>query len=319
MGNILGSVDTTTALKTSVDLVNASQNKALSLDNGDTAVKQKLTVSGVSTFNDNVVIAPGKTINSVDIGVINSDVTKLKTDVSGISSGDFTGKAVSGVTAITSTGLGTFSSVKTSDIDINGNITSSTGKKYIVGDSTGTVLTNGLLPSDPKYAFQKFETSTGDIQLKTVTNGGKIKLNNITINNDTMSNVTFLTTSNKITGGSIQSNGDIDIVGASNSVSFGGVKVLNATNLKYGTTTELNASSLIVPNVTSTSINNTGDVSNTGSFNNRGAIKIGTNKWLINEVDDAVKGKRLCFGMEDTSGRATYWTCMNNRGNLELA
>jgi hypothetical protein len=62
-----------------------------------------------------------------------------------------------------------------------------------------------------------------------------------------------------------------------------------------------------------------GSVTNSGALTNTGALKIGGNKWLINEVvsTDALKGTRLCFGAEDSAGKATYWTCMNKDGNLE--
>ena len=79
-----------------------------------------------------------KKLNGIDVASLNTNLGALETSVKGMNSavsGDFAGKAISGATAVTasgagtfgsvtSTGLGTYGSLKTSDIDINGNITS---------------------------------------------------------------------------------------------------------------------------------------------------------------------------------------------------
>lgn len=310
MGNIVSSIETASTLKSTFDSEKKTQDTALNLANGDVTVKQKLTVAGTSTFNDDITLAAGKKLNGIDVTTLSTNIGTLEKSVSGMNtaiSGDFTGKSITGATAVTasgagtfgsvtSTGAGAFGSVKTSNIDINGNITSSTGKSFITtADTTGIKFTNGLPATDAKYAYQTIETDTGDINIY----GKKV----------------YVGTGNKV----LMKDGNIEakqLYVESGLKDYFGTTYLTASQVKYGKTV-LNADSLTVPAVTASGVITSGSHVNNGALTNTGALKIGTSKWLINEVVDATKGTRLCFGSEDTTGKATYWTCMNNQGNLE--
>lgn len=317
MGNLVSSIENATTLKTNFDNEKKSQDAALSLANGDLAVKQKLTVAGTSTFNDDITLATGKKLNGIDVATLSTNIGTLETSIKGMNnavSGDFTGKAISGASAVTASGAGTFGSVtttgagsfgsvKTSDVDINGNITSSAGKSFITtADATGIRFTNGLPVTDAKYAYQTIDTATGDITIAPGT-GKKVSVGG---------------GSNKVTM--------FDGVITASSVNPGSglytgwySYYITPNQVKYGTTTTLNKDSLTVPAVIASGAVTAGSVTNSGALTNTGALKIGGNKWLINEVvsSDATKGTRLCFGAEDSAGKATYWTCMNKDGNLE--
>lgn len=299
MGNIISSNDNGAALKIAYDASKVVDDTALSLANGDTTVKQKLIVTGTSTFNDDITLATGKKINGIDVGTLNTNVTTLQSNVQGMNSavsGDFTGKSIIGVNAVTASGMGTFGSVKTSDIDINGNIISSSGKSFITtADATGIKFTNGLPVTDAKHAFQSIDSATGDINFNPGGTGKRLIVNGSGINKVTIAD--GLVSAGMVNAGS----GLRDIWGTF---------YVTPTQVKYGKTI-LNSDSLTVSTVTAGSVNNSGVLTNTG------ALKLGTNKWLINEVVDATKGTRLCFGSEDGTGRQVYWTCLNNAGNLE--
>jgi hypothetical protein len=317
MGNLVSSIENATTLKTNFDNEKKSQDAALSLANGDVAVKQKLTVAGTSTFNDDIILANGKKLNGIDVATLSTNIGTLEKSVSGMNnavSGDFTGKAISGASAVTAsgagtfgsvttTGVGSFGSVKTSDVDINGNITSSTGKSFITtADATGIRFTNGLPVTDAKYAYQTIDTATGNVTIapggtgKTLTVGGGT--NKVTISDGGITATSVNPGAGLYTGW----------------YSY----YITPSQVKYGTTT-LTKDSLTVPAVTASGAVTAGSVTNSGALTNTGALKIGGNKWLINEVvsSDATKGTRLCFGAEDSAGKATYWTCMNKDGNLE--
>lgn len=315
MGNLVSSIETASTLKTTFDNEKKTQDTALNLANGDTAVKQKLTVAGTSTFNDDITLAAGKKLNGIDVTTLSTNIGTLEKSVSGMNtaiSGDFTGKAITGATAVTASGAGTFGSVtttgagtygslKTSDIDINGNILSSSGKSFITtADATGIKFTNGLPATDAKYAYQTIDTASGDITIAPGT-GKKVSVgggaNKVSIFDGTV-------VANAINPGSGL------YTGWSN-------YYITPSQVKYGTTTTLTKDLLTVPAVTASGAVTAGSVTNSGALTNTGALKIGTSKWLINEVVDTAKGTRLCFGTEDTAGKATYWTCMNNQGNLE--
>lgn len=305
MGNIISSNDNGAALKIAYDANQVIEDRALSLANGDTAINQKLIVTGTSTFNDDITIATGKKINGIDVGTLNTSVTTLQSNVQGMNSavsGDFTGKSITGVNAVTTSGMGTFGSVKTSDIDINGNITSSSGKSFITtADATGIKFTNGLPVTDAKHAFQSIDSATGDINFNPGGIGKRLIVNGTGTNKVTIAD--GLVSAGMVNPGS----GLRD---------FWGTLYVTPSQVKYGKTI-LNSDSLTVPAVTASGAVTAGSVNNSGALTNTGALKLGTNKWLINEVVDATKGTRLCFGSEDGSGRQVYWTCINNAGNLE--
>jgi hypothetical protein len=320
MGNIITSVNDAATLKATYDTDKAARDTASTLSpNGDTTINKALTVTGKSTFNDDITLATGKKLNGIDVAGLSTNLSTLEKSVSGMNSavsGDFAGKAITGATnvtasgagtfgSVTSTGLGTYGSLKTSDIDINGNITSSTGKSFITtADATGIRFSNGLPVTDAKYAYQTIDTATGEINIMpgagkkvTIGTGGSGKRVTITDGNMT-ANQLYVDTGLK---------------------DYFGTTYLTASELKFGNTMTLTKNLLTVPAVTTTGAVTSGSHVNNGALTNTGALKLGTNKWLINEVvsTDATKGTRLCFGSEDSTGKATYWTCMNKDGNLE--
>lgn len=166
--------------------------------NGDTNITKKLNVTGVSTFNDNITLVNGKKINNVlsfdansnvvidtgkkinslsfdannnvvlDTGkTINSvDINALKTTVDGMAGaagGTFNAISASSVSA---TGAGSFGSIKTTNIDINGDITSTTGKSYVLGSATnGLTLTNGQSSTGTTYGNIIIDATTGNISM----------------------------------------------------------------------------------------------------------------------------------------------------------
>jgi hypothetical protein len=314
MGNIISSVNDAATLKTTYDTDKVARDVASTLaPNGDTTINKALTVTGKSTFNDDITLATGKKLNGIDVANLSTNLGALETSVKGMNSavsGDFTGKAISGATtvtasgagtfgSVTSTGLGTYGSLKTSDIDINGNITSSTGKSYITtADATGIRFSNGLPVTDAKYAYQTIDSATGDINIMPGGTGKRVTIGKVNM-------VDGLITANAINPGNGLRDGWATFY-------------VTPSQVKYGSTV-LNSSSLTVPAVTASGLITSGSHVNNGALTNTGALKLGTNKWLINEVvsTDAAKGTRLCFGAEDSTGKATYWTCMNKDGNLE--
>lgn len=421
MGNI---ITNTSSLTTALDLAdgNAKIKK-------DLAVVGKSTFTGDSTFNGNLSVTNGK-INNVDVPALNTDVTKLKTDVTALNStvdsvkaGSFEGKAISGATDVTATGTGTFKALKTTNIDINGDILSSTGKKYIISNATsGLSMTNGLtdtkansltlkadgviqLTSAPQQPVKINEMSISRIEsswdgkkvyftslsgLSNITSGRMTINESMTVKDsiEVTENVTAkkVTTSGLITGtggvkaGSLTVDGASTLTGVTTAtgqiVANGGVKAASLTVDGASTLTgAITATGALTANggISTSTINASGDVTlNTakatgllkadgglttttftatdesvlknvkatgpilaeggltastlttsgattlkGDLNAKNVV-IGTNKWVIEEVVDANKGNRLCFGKADAQGTKTYWTCMNNTGNLEL-
>ena len=342
MGNMISSADNSATLKTTYDSDKVARDTAINLANGDLAVKQKLTVTGLSTFNDDITLATGKKVNGVDVAALNTNFGTLQTTVNGAVagavSGDFATKDIN-ARSLTTSGAGNFGSLRTSNIDINGNITSTTGKSYITADTTtGVKVTNGLPSTDPLYAYQTI-SNTGDINIR-VANGKQISFGSINIVNNSLNGIGVLNTTGAITsGGYLTGNGlnlNSDFSAGNLSLPalyFDTNKVLSSSEIKFGANTILNTTSLTVPTVTTTgritsgggitntgTLSNTGTLTNTGAIVNTGALKLGTNKWMINEVIDATKSSgapRLCFGSENATGATTYFACINNSGNLE--
>lgn len=411
----------------------SSLSTALDLADGNAKVKKDLSVIGKSTFGDstfngNLSVTNGK-FNNVDVTTLSTDVTKLKTDVTSLNTtvdsvkaGSFEGKAISGATDVTATGTGTFKTVKTTDIDINGDILSSTGKKYIVGNATsGLSMTNGLtdtkanslglkadgsiqvtsapaqtvkinemsisrienvfakgtyvtslsglsdittgtLTSNQSMTVKDSVNVTNGVTAKTVTatglitgNGG-VKASSLTV--DGASTLTGVTTAtgqvvanggvkassltvdgaSTLTGaitatGALTANGGIS-TSTLNASGDATLKTAKATGLLKAdgglTTTTLTATGDSVledvkvtglvsaeGGLSASTLTTSGATTLKGDLNAKNVV-IGTNKWVIEEVADANKGTRLCFGKADAQGAKTYWTCMNNTGNLEL-
>lgn len=336
MGNI---ITNTSSLTTSLDLAdgNAKVKKDLS-------VVGKSTFTGDSTFNGNFSVTNGK-FNNVNVPTLDTDVAKLKTDMTtvnttltSVSAGSFTGKAISGATDVTATGTGTFNSVKTSNIDINGDITSTTGKSYIKGITSGTSsslsLTNGM-PSGNAANAQVNLQSDGVIQLthgtgKSINLGSTIKV----VNNALQGVGVFETTGMMTAGGKLTGNRGATISGVIDNTGYDlnqtaplakfydieTQNIITSTGQikANGGITVPTGKSVITDGLT---VNGTSSHTGVSTFSedlNAKNIVIGTNKWVIEEVSDANKGKRLCFGKANAQGVKTYWTCMNDTGNLEL-
>ena len=312
MGNI---ITNTSSLTTSLDLAdgNAKVKK-------DLKGVGKSTFTGDSTFDGLINVTNGK-FNNVDIPLLDGAVTKLKTDltslnttIDSVKAGSFEGKAISGATDVTASGTGTFKTIKTTDIDINGDILSSSGKKYIVSNETsGLSMTNGL--SDSKANANAFNLKAdGNIQVTSAV--GKSVMINDMIFSKTENPLSRGTYFNTLTGSGLIN-----------------IENLNAKKVKTASLTvdsESTFTGQIIANggVKASAITSTGLVTAnggiststltaTGDLNTKNVV-IGTNKWVIEEVADANKGTRLCFGKADAQGVKTYWTCMNNTGNLEM-
>ena len=195
-------------------------NTSLDLANGDTKVKKNLEVVGVSTFtgkstfNGDLSVTNGRFNNidvptlGTDVGTLKTNVASLQTTVNNVSTGSFTGKAISGATDVTATGTGQFNAVKTNNIDINGEIQSTTGKKYVTSSTTGLSFTNGIASGQPANA-QVNLLSDGIIQLthgtgKSINLGNDIKV----VNNALQGVAVFETTGQMTAGGSLNANGN---------------------------------------------------------------------------------------------------------------
>lgn len=329
MGNI---ITNTSSLTTSLDLAdgNAKVKKDLS-------VAGKSTFTGDSLFNGNLSVTNGK-FNSVDVSAMNTDVTKLKTDVTTLSTtvdsvkaGSFEGKSISGATDVTATGTGTFKTVKTTDIDINGDILSSTGKKYIITNAaSGLSMTNGL--TDATKINSLTLKADGLIQVTSAPQQN-VKINEMTISRieNAFAKGTYLTSLNGLSGittGRLTANESITVNDTVNTKSMkasglvtctGGITTTTLTATGDSVLEDVKASGTISADggLTASTLTTSGASTLKGDLNAKNVI-IGTNKWVIEEVADTTKGTRLCFGKADAQGVKTYWTCMNNTGNLEL-
>ena len=264
----------------------ADVQNALDLSNGDTKIKQKLSVLGTSTFTGdstfggNLSITNGK-INNVSVPTLDSDVTTLKSDVSGlkstvasVSAGSFTNQAIT-TTDVNASGNGTFNALKTTNIDINGDIISSTGAKYIIGNSTnGLSLTNGQTTTKAQILLNK----DGTVEIAPLL-GQKVKINDVEfsktaltlagattyINNLTTSGLVTsggLSTTGTVTAGTIQSNGSLSSTGlitASNGITLPAKSTLTANG-----------------GITASSLNVTGTSSLTGAITANGGLTAST-------------------------------------------
>jgi hypothetical protein len=222
-------------------------NTSLDLANGDTKVKKNLEVVGVSTFtgkstfNGDLSVTNGK-FNSIDVPTLSTDVGTLKTNVAtlqttvtNVSAGSFTGKAISGATDVTATGTGEFNALKTNNIDINGEILSTTGKKYVTTSATGLSFTNGVASGQPANAQVNLQ-SDGTIQLthgtgKSINLGSSVKV----VNNSLEGVGVFATTGQMTAGGALIANGNLSVNGTTTLTGAlaanGGITVPSGKNL----------------------------------------------------------------------------------------
>lgn len=265
MGNI---ITNTSSLTTALDLAdgNAKIKK-------DLAVVGKSTFTGDSTFNGNLSVTNGK-VNDVNIPTLGTDVSTLKTDVkelkttvTNVSAGSFTGKAISGATDVTATGTGTFNSVKTNAIDINGDITSTTGGKYILGNgTTGLFLTNGQPTTKAEVLLNK----DGSVEIKP-SSGKIVKVNDIEFSKVQIPGTTnFLNT--------MTANGLISVGGISNT---GAMTATGRITANGGVTTNgltVSSGSILQANggINASSISVSGTTTSTGALTANGGITAST-------------------------------------------
>jgi hypothetical protein len=256
--------------------------KSLDLANGDTKVKQKLTVVGTSeftgdsTFNGNLSVTNGKVNNvniptlGTDVATLKTDLTDLKTTVSSVSTGSFTGKAISGATDVTATGTGTFNSVKTNAIDINGDITSTTGGKYILGNgTTGLFLTNGQTATKAEVLLNK----DGSVDIKPSV-GKMVKINDIEF---TKTKIPFteiflsnLTTSGLITASGFTTAGQVNATGLINA--NGGLTSTGMINANGGITVPTGKTLTANGGVTASALTVNGATTATGALTANGGL-----------------------------------------------
>ena len=288
MGNI---ITNTSNITTSLDLAdgNAKIKK-------DLAVVGKSTFTGDSTFNGNLSVTNGK-INDVNIPTLGTDVSTLKTDVStlkttmtDVSAGSFTGKAISGATDVTATGTGTFNSVKTNAIDINGDITSTTGGKYILGNgTTGLFLTNGQVTTKAELLMNK----DGSVDVKSAS-GKIIKVNDIEFSKvqipGTSNYLNNLTANGLISVGGITNTGTMTATGritANGGVTTSGLTVssgsvlqanggINASSISVSGTTTSTGALTANGGITASTLSVTGATTATGALAANGGITAST-------------------------------------------
>jgi hypothetical protein len=236
-----------------------STNASLDLANGNTKVKKDLEVVGISTFtgkstfNGDLSVTNGK-FNNIDVPTLSTDVNTLKTNVSSlqttvtnVSTGSFTGKAISGATDVTASGTGQFNAVKTNNIDINGEFESTTGKKYITTSSTtGLFFTNGISDAAAKSSINL--KTDGGIEITPAT--GKSLLVGRTA-----------TTGNLTVGNLFGGIADLVVTGKS-----------TLSNLSVGGTTTLTGATTASGGITSSTLTVNGASTLTGATTATGAI-----------------------------------------------
>ena len=258
-----------------------------------------------SWFKQNVIV--DGTIDGVDIAA-------LKTSVDGMSSageGTFTGKTVSALNFTGTSGnfnslsvatTGTFGAIKTSLLDINGNITSSVGPKYITAStSSGLKLENGST------------TSNGYVQ----------------VNSDGSISIIPYTGKSLVLGGNMTGSGSIN-AGAG---TFSSLTTSGALSAGAGTLTSLNLTSgltgtsgtfsnLLTANG-GLSVPSTSTLTLGGSMTGAGAINAGTGTFsslittgALSAGAGTLTSLNLTSGLTGTSG--TFSNLLTANGGLTV-
>lgn len=338
-----------------------STNASLDLANGNTKVKKDLevvgnsTFTGKSTFNGELSVTNGK-FNNIDVPTLGKDVTDLKTNVTSlqtsvqnVSAGSFSGKAISGATDVTATGTGTFNAVKTNNIDINGEIQSTTGKKYITTSTTGLNFTNGIASGQPANAAINLKsdggielthgtgksidigkTIDGSVLLQTVP--GQINANgSLTVGNVLRSNGSLFVSGDSTLIGSVNANGGIVVptgktltvngdiscntVGSSGAITVGSsatpanLKVFGTSTLSGTTTGSLTVGSIL----SAANLTVTGTTSSFGSISALGGITVGSERVPQNL---SVTGTSTFTGATTLTGATTATGAITANGGI---
>lgn len=345
MGNTIASANLTSA--------------SLDLANGNTKIKKTLTVDGVSTFNDNITLLNGKKINSLSFDANNNiildsgkkinslsfdannnivldtdktinsvDISALKKSVDGMAgaaSGTYGTTAVSAA-SFSSTGAGTFGSIKTSDIDINGDITSTTGKSFVIGSTTnGLTLSNGQPSTATGYGKMTIDATTGNFNMN----------KKLTVGTST-ANVEINPTGNVVLTGDLNVNKinaftDISIGSAANPISgrlirptIMGARVLidASNNMNPNTVTAtgiINANAgLTVPTgqtLTASGNSNLSTLTATGKITANGGIDVGT---TTAPKDLVVSGNTTHTGTTTLTGATTATARLSATGGFDI-
>ena len=144
MGNIITQANDDARAYTVDDIGNLSLTNTLNAKTG--------VFDNTSWFKDNIIV--DGTVDGVDILALKTTVDGM----SGAGQGTFTGKSVAALNFTGTSGnfnnltvsdTGTFETIKTSVLDINGNITNTTGPKYITASNdVGLKLENGSTASN---------------------------------------------------------------------------------------------------------------------------------------------------------------------------
>jgi len=312
------------------------QTTALDLSNGNLNVKNQFSASGPSTFNgtgtfnkpvilndtstfnatgvfnkpvtfsDNVSIS-NNMINGVNLANTATDVSTLRTTVSNL---------------VGPTGTIDTSLVKTSKLDINGDIVNTgTGAAYITANTgTGLTLKDGLTTGGANIKiYNGTVTVNGALTTGAIT-GGAITGTSLSAGTGAISGGSLDAGTGTIKGGSIRGT-SLNIVNGLN-VPF---KVDNSGAI---TGTSLSASSGAITGgaITGTSLSagtgaisggsldaGAGVIKTTGSMSAGSGLKIGSiNNWTINEDLNG----RLCFYKGAGTATPAGFACIDTTGNL---
>ena len=292
------------------NIIDSQKQQADSIDLTDNnlSVKNQFNASGPSTFYKEVTFNDLSTFNKPVKFV--SDMT-VNGKINDINLDDLQ-NAVNSMTG--PTGKINTSSIKTSNLDINGDISNSgTGDVYITAN-TGI----GLQLKDGKTGGAYIKLYNGIVTVNGSITAGAISGNSLDLKSGTIASGD-ITSSGVITGTSLDlktgsiASGDIK----AGAITSSGVITGNSLDLKTGTISSgaITSSGVIsgtsldltTGTIKSGAITSTGDIIGGTLSLGREGLKIGTQSWRIKENSSG----SLCF-YKDTQGLA----CINSAGNL---
>ena len=262
------------------------------------------TFNKVVNFNDNVNVAAAKAVNVAGtLKVAGNDFTDLYNSVSTLKTSAGAGSFVGAVSAASFTGTtgsfgsvnattGAFTTISTSNLDINGNITSTSGPQYITASTgSGLKLMNGTSVTDGfiqiiNGSVNITPSTSGFLNLNgAMTGSASVNLGSGTFSSLTTNSLSAtggITTSTLSTSGLISANGGISLpstgtfslagnmtgAGSITAGSLNATKVLsgNVTTVKYFSSafkyTNINTSSVSTNNIFPPSTSYSGIITN---------------------------------------------------------